>query len=80
LNEVNGKKDINTNTLSLTDQRNLMSGLRSNGPTLPIAGESSSSSSSPRPVKGAGAVSFNSNGSMNIDSNYVRIIISINNI
>lgn len=77
MNELKGKKD--TNTLSLTDQRNLMSGLRSNGPTLAIAGESSSSPST-RTVQAAGAVSFNSNGSMNIDSNYVRIIISINNI
>jgi hypothetical protein len=83
MNELTGKKDTNTNNLSLDDQRNLMSGSKTMGPTLAIANGSSSASSSSitnsrEPVKTVGTVSFNSNGTMNIDKNYVRKRIIIN--
>jgi hypothetical protein len=68
MDELAGKQSANTNALSLDDQRNLMSGSRITGPTLAIA-DGSSSDHSKRTV---GAVSFNANGSMNIDSAYVR--------
>ncbi len=67
MDELAGKQSANTNALSLDDQRNLMSGSRITGPTLAIADGSSSDSK-----RTVGVVSFNTNGSMNISSDYVR--------
>ncbi|UJR21217.1 hypothetical protein I4U23_024314 [Adineta vaga] len=38
INELTGKKDSDTSALSLEDRKNLMSGSRTSGPTLAIAG------------------------------------------
>ena len=38
MNELTGKKDNNASSLSFDDQRNLMSGSRTSGPTLAIGG------------------------------------------
>ncbi|CAF0817704.1 unnamed protein product [Rotaria sp. Silwood1] len=71
MNELMGKKNTNTNTLSLDDQRSLMTGSKTTGPTLAIAGGTSSSTTdSNRNTTTVGTVSFNSNGSMNTNSNY----------
>ena len=73
MNELTGKKDTNTNALSLDDQRALMNGSRLSGTTLAIAGGPTASiTDSKETGKTIGTVSFNSNGSMNIDSDHVR--------
>ncbi|CAF2342137.1 unnamed protein product [Rotaria sp. Silwood2] len=71
MNELMGKKNPNPNTLSLDDQRNLMTGSKTTGPTLAITGGTSSSIiDGNRTVPTVGTVSFNSNGSMNTNNNH----------
>lgn len=71
-----GKKDTNTDSLSFDDRRNLMSGARTNGPTLSIAGGTSASvQDNNRNTMTVGTVSFNNNGSMNIKNDNVSIMI-----
>ncbi|CAF0801409.1 unnamed protein product [Rotaria sordida] len=69
MNELMGKK--NTNTLSLDDQRSLMTGSKTTGSALAITGGTYSSiTDDNRTVTTVGSVSFNSNGSMNTNCNY----------
>jgi len=69
MNELTGKKEVDSNALSLEDRRNLMTGSRANGPMLAIAGGPSSSTTNGA-VTTIGATSFNSNGSMNTNSDH----------
>ncbi|CAF3301403.1 unnamed protein product [Rotaria sp. Silwood2] len=71
MNELMRKTNTNTNTLSLDDQRNLMTGSKTTGPTLAITDEASSSiTDSNRTITTVGIIPFNSNGLMNTNSNY----------
>ncbi|CAM4756080.1 unnamed protein product [Rotaria magnacalcarata] len=71
MNELTGKKDSDTNSLSLEDRKNLMSGSRTNGPTLAITGGIPPTSTpviAPMPFNNP--TTTNNNGMPNTINNY----------
>ena len=67
MNELTGKKDTASTTLSFEDQRSLMTGAKTSGPTLAIAGATSTANAPP---------AFDNNAAMNTNNAYVSDINS----
>ena len=65
MNELTGKKDSGSTTLSFEDQRSLMTGARTTGPTLAIGGA--------HPAPNA-PTSFDNTAAMNTNNAYVSEI------
>jgi hypothetical protein len=63
MNELTGKKDTSSTSLSFDDQRSLMTGSRSNGPTLAIGGAP--------PTTNPSSSSYDKNTSFNKSHEYV---------
>jgi len=69
LNELTGKKDVNTNALSEAERRSLMTGSKISGPTLAIAGATPLTTDVKPGVTTVGSLSFHTNGSIKSESN-----------
>ena len=68
LNELTGKKDVNTNALSEAERRSLMTGSKISGPTLAIAGATPLTTDVKPGVTTVGSLSFHTNGSIKSES------------